>query len=151
MCPIHASNGTAPEALENGFSWNTPDSFDPPSEYDVYVWYLNHDEKRLTRSGELFSIPVFEGQRDIKSLPVFPIEYHDDQGLRQQLIDRGKKFVDLMKNPGLHEFTGPSMLHGNRKVSFVFTPDTLILNKASTTARGCSSTIRPSHGTRTAS
>ncbi|KAL4878056.1 P-loop containing nucleoside triphosphate hydrolase protein [Aspergillus karnatakaensis] len=94
------------------FSWNSDEGSLAP--YRVYVWNLNFDGRHLTRSVKEISIPGFAGQCDIRSLPVFPVEYHDDKSFGQKLVDRGKRFVDMVKQPSLHEYTGPSKLNGIR-------------------------------------
>ncbi|KAL4963722.1 P-loop containing nucleoside triphosphate hydrolase protein [Aspergillus stella-maris] len=96
-----------------GHSWDSPQA--SPAAYRVYVWNLHFDGRHLSRSVDCFSIPVFSGKREIRSLPVFPVEFHDDETLRQQLIDRGKKFVEMMKQPAFREYNGPSKLQGIKK------------------------------------
>ncbi|KAL4957591.1 hypothetical protein BDW69DRAFT_180514 [Aspergillus filifer] len=94
----------------SGHSWDSSET--SPAPYHVYAWHLHFDGRHLTRSVDCFTIPVFSGQREIRSLPVFPVEFHDDENFRQQLIDRGKKFVDIMKQPAFREYNGPSKLQG---------------------------------------
>ncbi|KAL4736596.1 hypothetical protein BDV11DRAFT_193452 [Aspergillus similis] len=105
------------ESSIGGLRWNSPESWATP--YCVRVWNLNFDGQHLTRSVKEVIIPVFDGERDVKSLPVFPTEFHTDEDpqnpLRQQLIDRGKKFVNMMKSPAFREYSGPSRLQGIRE------------------------------------
>lgn len=85
------------------------------------VWNLNFDGQILSRSVKEVSISIFDGQREITSLPLFPIKFHVDEDpqnpLRQKLVDRGKRFVDMVKTPTFQEYSGPSRLQGNRTVS----------------------------------
>ncbi|KAL4807016.1 P-loop containing nucleoside triphosphate hydrolase protein [Aspergillus unguis] len=94
----------------DGFSWSSLDAY--ATAYCVTVWNLNFDGQYLTRSVKEVTVPVFDGQRAIKSLPVIPIEYQQDESLRKTLIDRGKRFVDMMKEPALREYNGRSKLQG---------------------------------------
>ncbi|KAL4767545.1 P-loop containing nucleoside triphosphate hydrolase protein [Aspergillus nidulans var. acristatus] len=87
--------------------------------YRVYVWNLNFDGRVLTRSVKKVTIAVFDGEREIRELPVFPAEHYSDDDpqrpLRQQLIERGRHFVQMMRKPALREYSGPSRLQGIRE------------------------------------
>ncbi|KAJ5553329.1 ATPase AAA-type core [Penicillium frequentans] len=87
--------------------------------YVVCVWNLNFDGQFLTRSTKEVSIPVFDYEREILSLPLYPIQFHKDvdaqKPLHQQLLDRGRKFVEVVKSPSFQEYNGPSKLQGTRK------------------------------------
>ncbi|KAJ5725923.1 ATPase AAA-type core [Penicillium malachiteum] len=89
------------------------------SSYCVSVWNLKYrGGKFLTRSIKTVYIPVFEYEREISSLPLYPIQFHVNEDpenpLRQQLIERGKRFVRIAKNPTYQEYTGPSRMQGTR-------------------------------------
>lgn len=92
-----------------------------PTPYDIYVWNLNFDGNHLSRSVKKISIPVFDRDRDITSLPLFPVRFHVDEDpqtpLRQALVERGKRFVETVRKPSFQEYTGPSRLQGIRTVS----------------------------------
>ncbi|KAJ0414207.1 hypothetical protein BJY00DRAFT_295528, partial [Aspergillus carlsbadensis] len=110
-------NAYVVEGCTGGPHWAAPESRILP--YRVQVWNLNFDGIVLTRSMKEIMIPVFDGEREIRSLPVFPTEFHDDEDpqkpLRQRLIKRGKSFVEMVKKPTFHEYTGPSKLQGIRE------------------------------------
>ncbi|KAJ5711737.1 ATPase AAA-type core [Penicillium malachiteum] len=89
------------------------------SSYCVTVWYMNYyGGKYLTRSTRRIYIPAFEYEREITSLPLYPVQYHVDENpenpLRQQLIERGKRFVEMGKKPTYMEYTGPSKMEPAR-------------------------------------
>ncbi|KAJ5614475.1 ATPase AAA-type core [Penicillium herquei] len=89
------------------------------SSYCVTVWYMNYyGGKYLTRSTRRIYIPAFEYEREITSLPLYPVQYHVDEDtenpLRQQLIERGKRFVEMGKKPTYMEYTGPSKMQASR-------------------------------------
>lgn len=107
------------ESFSGGVSWGSPNARSRP--YIVNVWNLNFDGQILSRSVKEVSISIFDGQREITSLPLFPIKFHVDEDpqnpLRRKLVDRGKKFVNMVKTPTFQEYSGPSRLQGNRTVS----------------------------------
>jgi hypothetical protein len=107
------------ESFSGGVPWGSPNARSRP--YIVNVWNLNFDGQILSRSVKEVSISIFDGQREITSLPLFPIKFHVDEDpqnpLRRQLVDRGKRFVDMVKTPTFQEYSGPSRLQGNRTVS----------------------------------
>ncbi|KAF2135438.1 uncharacterized protein K452DRAFT_239383 [Aplosporella prunicola CBS 121167] len=87
--------------------------------YAVHVWNLDFDGKILRRSQRKITIPVFDGEREIRSLRLYPERFHEvKEGERPQkelLIERGKKFLEVVKSPTFQEYTGPSQFHGARK------------------------------------
>jgi hypothetical protein len=72
------------------------------------------------KKAQKFHIPVFDGDREIMSLPVFPARFQDvlDSGTRRkQLIERGKRFFASTKGPTFLEYTGLGQKLGWKKVS----------------------------------
>jgi hypothetical protein len=53
-------------------------------------------------------VPYFWGEKDIKDLNIYPLSYHaNEEELRRELIERGRKYARLMKDPYSHKmFTG---------------------------------------------
>ncbi|KAJ5703871.1 ATPase AAA-type core [Penicillium malachiteum] len=105
------------ESVTGGFFSRNSES--RSSSYCVTVWYMNYyGGKYLTRSTRKIYIPVFEYEREITSLPLYPVQYHVDEDpenpLRQQLIERGKRFVEMGKKPTYMEYTGPSKVQAAR-------------------------------------
>ncbi|CAI7655938.1 unnamed protein product [Penicillium glandicola] len=104
------------ESFSGGVQWGLPNARARP--YTVNVWNLGFDGQVLSRSAIQVNISVFDGQREITSLPLFPTRFHVDENpenpLRQQLVERGKRYVDMVKTPTFQEYSGPSTLQGNR-------------------------------------
>jgi hypothetical protein len=117
------------ESCEGGPQWTSPESL--ARAYRVYVWNLNFDGRVLTRSVKKVTIAVFDGEREIRELPVFPAEHYSDDDpqrpLRQQLIERGRHFVQMMRKPALREYSGPSRLQGIREVSCKFLKSSMVV------------------------
>ncbi|OAA67111.1 aaa family ATPase [Niveomyces insectorum RCEF 264] len=64
--------------------------------YYIEGKYFEYDGKRFGFGSVADEIGGFRGARKITSLPVYPLKYHKNEAqLRQELIDRGKKFVAL--------------------------------------------------------
>lgn len=107
------------ESFSGGHRWNLSMARSTP--YLVNVWNLNYDGQYLTRSAKTIVIPIFEHDREISSLPLFPVRFHVDEdpqhGLHQELVERGKRFVEMVRKPSFKEYTGPSKLQGIRTVS----------------------------------
>jgi hypothetical protein len=88
--------------------------------YSINVWNLKYDGKVIKRKSEVIKVPVFDNERDIMSLPLFPTRFKDkmDDGVRRkQLIERGKKVFRFAKSPAFLEYTGVGLKPGWRKVS----------------------------------
>jgi hypothetical protein len=87
--------------------------------YMVHVWYLVFNGKTIKRKSKIIEVPLFDGERDLLSLPVFPTSFHDqlDGGkLRRKLIDRGNQFFRYVKGPTFLEYSGVGMKQGVKKV-----------------------------------
>ncbi|PFH57905.1 hypothetical protein XA68_14426 [Ophiocordyceps unilateralis] len=64
--------------------------------YVIEGKYLEFDGKKFGYGTSAEDIPEFQGARKITSLPCYPLQYHKDETrVRQNLIERGKKFVAL--------------------------------------------------------
>lgn len=64
--------------------------------YRVQGRYLEYDGKAFGMGTMHVEIPSFKGTHKITNLPTYPLDHHNDPiALRQQLIERGKKFIAL--------------------------------------------------------
>jgi hypothetical protein len=64
--------------------------------YVVEGRYLDYDGKNFGLGDFEMQIDSFKGPRKITSLATYPIEHHKDpEGLKAQLLERGKQFVNL--------------------------------------------------------
>lgn len=64
--------------------------------YNIEGRYLEYDGKTFGMGTMEVEVEQFKGPRKISSLACYPLKYHkDSDALRQQLIERGKKFVAL--------------------------------------------------------
>ncbi|KAF2201271.1 P-loop containing nucleoside triphosphate hydrolase protein [Delitschia confertaspora ATCC 74209] len=58
--------------------------------------YLEYDGKRFGLGEFEVDVEAFKGPRKITSLACYPLQYHHDaEGLKGQLVERGRKFVGL--------------------------------------------------------
>jgi len=75
---------------------NKESSFMRGEWYSIEGRYLEYDGKRFGLGEFESTIDSFKGPRKITSLAAYPLEYHKDpEGLRKELVERGKKFVGL--------------------------------------------------------
>ncbi|KAG9496850.1 hypothetical protein J7337_011638 [Fusarium musae] len=66
------------------------------SYYHIEGKYMEFDGKRFGYGNTSVEIDGFQGAKKVKSLPCYPLEYHhNEQKLRLDLIERGKKFASL--------------------------------------------------------
>ena len=64
--------------------------------YNIEGRYLEYDGKTFGMGTMAVEVEQFKGPRKISSLACYPLKYHkDSEQLKQQLIERGKKFVAL--------------------------------------------------------
>jgi hypothetical protein len=64
--------------------------------------YVDFDGKLLGPVVETFEIDAFDGEKSIYSLPIKPLRFTKIDGLRQILIERGKKFVGMTSVKHMH-------------------------------------------------
>ncbi|KFX94934.1 hypothetical protein V490_04075 [Pseudogymnoascus sp. VKM F-3557] len=68
--------------------------------YSIEGKYLEYDGKVWGMGTMDCDVPAFKGARKITSLACYPLRYHkDEEKVRKELIERGKKFVSLQ---GVH-------------------------------------------------
>ena len=68
--------------------------------YSIEGRYLEYDGKTWGMGTMEVEVPSFKGARKITSLACYPLKYHaEEDKIRKQLIERGKKFVSLQ---GVH-------------------------------------------------
>ncbi|KAF9767973.1 hypothetical protein IL306_014795 [Fusarium sp. DS 682] len=66
------------------------------SYYHVEGKYMEFDGKRFGYGNTTVEIDSFQGAKKIRSLPCYPLQYHhNEEKLRLDLIERGKKFASL--------------------------------------------------------
>ncbi|KAL2218538.1 putative AAA family ATPase [Thermoascus aurantiacus ATCC 26904] len=64
--------------------------------YSIEGRYLEYDGKSFGMGTMAAEVEAFKGARKITSLSCYPLKYHRDaEGIKAQLIERGKKFVAL--------------------------------------------------------
>jgi len=81
--------------------------------YNVEGRYLEYDGKSFGMGTLHNEVQSFQGVRKISSLECFPLQYHKDpEKVREQLIERGKKFVQLQ---GMNHRYHKGMAYAKRK------------------------------------
>ncbi|KAK7421853.1 hypothetical protein QQZ08_009730 [Neonectria magnoliae] len=93
--------------------------------------YFEYDGKKFGYGNLSEDIPEFYGAKKITSLPCYPIKYHqNEEQLRKDLIERGKKFVTLS---GVHYKSYQGMAFLKRKkmiVKFNVAPSRVMVDPA---------------------
>lgn len=88
--------------------------------YRIRVWNLHFDGNIIYRRSQWIRVPYFDGEREITSLPIFPVQFHDsadDSATRRGLIERGKRYFSYCKSPTFLEYTGSGLKDGWMSVS----------------------------------
>lgn len=68
--------------------------------WEGYCWCLKYKGHRITREGQIFVIHDFFGQREIKSMIVFPSNYldiNDGKTTKRLLQKRGEKYFQIVR------------------------------------------------------
>ena len=85
--------------------------------YQLDCHYVEFDGKIFGEATCTLEIPEFRGVRKIDQLGVYPIQYHTkEEGLKQKLIERGKKFCELK---GMHYRMYKGIAYFKKKKGFV--------------------------------
>ncbi|KAK6530179.1 hypothetical protein TWF694_003546 [Orbilia ellipsospora] len=73
-----------------------PQDMKPGTCLRLEISYICHDGKDFIFQNKVHLIPEFEGVRPIASLSIYPFESYSKYGMiREELIERGKKFIEL--------------------------------------------------------
>ena len=84
-------------------------------DYEVSVWNLACDGTHAFPESRRVHVPVFDNEREVKSLPAFPVEYNDnfdDGRLKQELIERGKRYLKYTSQPSFLQYSGRGLAKG---------------------------------------
>ncbi|MCJ1223699.1 hypothetical protein MMC12_000342, partial [Toensbergia leucococca] len=89
------SNPDEPRAFKIEYA-TKESSFMKGTWYNIEGRYLEYDGKTFGMGTMEVEVEQFKGPRKISSLACYPLKYHrDSEALKQQLVERGKKFVAL--------------------------------------------------------
>lgn len=84
--------------------------------YMVHVWNLYYYGNTIRRHDRTISVPVFDGEQEIQSMPLFPVRFYKEQPgiqpLRDELIMRGKYYLELSRGPSFREYSGYGLESG---------------------------------------
>ncbi|KAI1403656.1 hypothetical protein F4819DRAFT_450776 [Hypoxylon fuscum] len=85
--------------------------------YYIEGKYFEYDGKQFGFGSMSEEIPEFRGARKISSLGCYPLKYHKNEAqLREDLIERGKKFVSL---GGVHYKSHQGMAYQKKKKAII--------------------------------
>ncbi|KAI0531663.1 hypothetical protein GGR58DRAFT_492849 [Xylaria digitata] len=82
---------------------------------NLHCVYVDFDGTRLGPVSKKFIMPKFDGERDITSLPVYPLRYSRKPHRREDLINRGRTFIKMSSVN--HMYYKGSALDSNEEVA----------------------------------
>ncbi|KAI1408648.1 hypothetical protein F5Y13DRAFT_182548 [Hypoxylon sp. FL1857] len=75
----------------------------PADRWELSLWNLAYDNKRLRRQSHSVSINRFYGEKAISELPAFPTKFaQNPEVLRDELIERGKRYHAIICDEQSH-------------------------------------------------
>ena len=87
--------------------------------YEVTVWNLAFDGTHISPGLREVKVNVFDNERYVTDLPVFPVRFVDDSDYgreRARLVGRGKKYVEYSKRPSFLQYSGKGQREGTKMV-----------------------------------
>jgi hypothetical protein len=106
------------DTLEGGIVDKSKGEFEVRKHFAV-VWNLSFDGASIIRRTRTVDIPIFDHEREITSLPIFPTRFLDDADggeKKRKLIERGRKYFQYSKGPSFLQYTGVGLKPGRRNV-----------------------------------
>jgi hypothetical protein len=103
--------------------------------YTAQVWNLILDTKAIHQYTRQIDVQVFDDERLITELPVFPVQYQDDHdggAIRKALVARGRKYLAYSKKPCFLQYDGQGLKPGSRSVSTRMSILSIALKSSST-------------------
>lgn len=86
--------------------------------FEVTLKIINHDGEDFGWAYFTVEIDEFEGTRKITSLAAHPLRYHPEkEAVRKQLVTRGRKYVQVIKEPICQEYVASMAVKLDRKSS----------------------------------
>ena len=114
------------------------------SPYSVKIWNLAYGGNTIRPQTETIEINVFDNDREIFSLPVFPVRFKDEAdggATKRKLIERGQKYVRYSKRPTFLQYSGkglragksvrPGLLQGDRRLTTQYKRARVVVEHAS--------------------
>ncbi|PSN73728.1 hypothetical protein BS50DRAFT_629714 [Corynespora cassiicola Philippines] len=92
------------------------------SEYLITLWSLTFNGFSIGRQKRSVLIPFFQNERNITSLPVFPVRFQDDLddgATKKRLINRGKQYFKYCQEASFLEYTGKASDLADKFADFV--------------------------------
>jgi hypothetical protein len=83
--------------------------------YQVQVWHLVLGTRAIRAWTRVIDINVFDNDREIATLPVFPVRFKDDidgGATRNSLIGRGRKYFKYSRRPHFLQYSGVGLKAG---------------------------------------
>ena len=78
--------------------------------YKIKFTSLMWDGEYLGWQDSTTDIMEFDGRRKITDFDIYPIEFHTDPSMINQLISRGRRFLELaVKEPYMMSFSGEAL------------------------------------------
>lgn len=74
--------------------------------FKIRASFLNVDGGSVRETLKTYEIEKFNGRKRIEDLPIYPLKYYPDQGIREFLITRGRKFVSLASQRCHRRYSG---------------------------------------------
>ncbi|KAL3456536.1 hypothetical protein BJX64DRAFT_270538 [Aspergillus heterothallicus] len=85
---------------------------DTSRQFYLFAYYIDYDGSAYGPVRHTFSIKDYEGEKDIASLPVYPLRFAKDMDkIRGRYIAQGEQFRELMKKRHLY-YDGWTLTHG---------------------------------------
>jgi hypothetical protein len=87
--------------------------------YQIEVWNLVFGGSNIFRRIRTIQVPVFDNEREIVEMPLFPVKFVDDEDgdeTRQKLIARGKKYFAYSRGACFLEYSGLGSRDGAKSV-----------------------------------
>ena len=103
---IYANNIVAVKVVSIEYSHDAMGNYFYRIKYTFLAW----DGDSLGWQDSYTDILEFNGRRKIKTLDIFPVEFHEDPDLIRQLASRGKRFLRIaVKEPYMMSFNGEAL------------------------------------------
>ena len=85
--------------------------------YSVYLWNVRFQKGRMQRKTTTVTIPSWNGERLINTLPVIPARFMPGgaTAMAEEQIKLGKRFWELAKQPSYKEYAGPLVDKSRKK------------------------------------
>lgn len=81
------------------------------SDFLILCYQVHYDGEKFGPVTQSFTVTSYSGRRSLRDLPIYPLRFAEDSGIKERLFSNGRKYLRVSK--GTHiQYRGPNLHEG---------------------------------------